>query len=77
MVQQLRVLVALSENPDSIPSHHMVADNPQLWSQDICHPLLAFRSTACTWYIDIHAGKHPNTYNKTKKLNYFKVIIIC
>jgi hypothetical protein len=55
LVQRLRALAALAEDPGLIPSTHMVAHNHfKLYFQGIWHPLLATPGIPC---IDTHAGQ--------------------
>lgn len=62
-LEWLRVLIALSEDPASIPSTHMAADNCLLLQvQGISHFFLAFIVT-----VHMHTAKHSYTFLKIFK----------
>lgn len=62
MVQQLTVLAALAENPDSVPLHALGSWQPSA-SPILINPVPSSASmgTACPWCTDMHVGKHSYT----------------
>lgn len=63
MAQGLKALATLPEDHSSSPSTHTMTHNHlQFLFQSIQCPLLASVGSACTWYTDMHSGKHPCTY---------------
>lgn len=60
MVQGLRALVTLPEDPGSVPNTYMALNSHlQLQSWVTEHSLLASKDTAYMWGIDILQGKMP------------------
>lgn len=70
MAQQLKTLVALAQDQDSVPSTYMVAHSKsilQFQGIQLQHPSLTPNGTRHTRCTDIHAGKA--LINKKKNLN--------